>query len=65
MQKYAGKNEQSLSDLQGRNKPYKIWIIGVPEWEDKDIQTDKNIWRNDRIFPNLMKILNFQFQETQ
>ena len=56
--------EDNLRDLQDNIKRYNIWIIGVPEEEDKkkDHEKIEIIVEN---FPKLGKELITQVQETQ
>ena len=54
------KNEERLRNLQDIFKCSNIWIIGVPEGEEEDQETEnffENIMKN---FPNLAKEIDFQ-----
>ena len=61
------KNEERLSNLQDNFKRSNIWIIGVPEEEEEEQETEnlfENIMKEN--FPNLAKEIDFQeVQEDQ
>ena len=59
------KNEEKLRNLQDIFKHSNIRIIGVPEGEEEEQETEnllENIMKN---FPNLAKELDMQVQEAQ
>ena len=51
------KNEERLGNLQDNFKHSNIWIIGVPEGEEEEQETE-NIMKEN--FPNLAKEIDFQ-----
>ena len=55
------KNEERLRNLQDNFKCSNIWIIGVPEGEEKE-QEMENLFENimKENFPNLAKEIDFQ-----
>ena len=59
--------EERLRNLQGNLKHYNIWIVGVPEGEEEQQETEnlfENIMKEN--FPNLEKEIDFQeIQEAQ
>ena len=59
------KNEERLRNLQDIFKCSNIWIIGVPEGEEQEIENSfENIMKEN--FPNLAKEIDFQgVQEAQ
>ena len=59
------KNEERLRNLWDNFKCFNIWIIGVPEGEEEEIENLlKNIMKEN--FPNLAKEIDFQeVQEAQ
>ena len=60
------KNEERLRNLQDNFKHSNIWIIGVPEGEEKE-QEIENIFGKimKENFPNLVKETDMQDQEAQ
>ena len=64
--KESTKNEDSVSSLWDNFKRSNIHIIGVPEGEDKEQKTGntfEKIMKDN--FPNLVKEIDMQVQETQ
>ena len=55
------KNEESLRNLQDKFKHSNIWIIGLPEGEEKE-QEIENLFEQimKENFPNLVKEIDFQ-----
>ena len=61
------KNEERLRNLQDNFKHSNIWIIGVPEGEEEEQETE-NLFEKIKKgnFPNLVKEIDFQeVQEAQ
>ena len=65
-EKWIKRNEDNLRDLQDNMKPSNIWIIGVPEEEDKKENHEK-IFEEIIVenFPKMGKEIITQVQETQ
>ena len=65
-EKWIKRNEDNLRDLQDSVKPPNIWIIGVPEEEDKKKDHEKIL---EEIivenFPKMGKEIIIQVKETQ
>jgi len=65
-EKWIKRNEDNLRDLQDNIKRYNIWIIGVPEEEDKKKDHERIL---EEIivesFPKMGKEIITQVQETQ
>ena len=60
------KNEERLRNLQDNFKCSNIWIIGVPEGEEKEQEIELSFEKIVKNFPNLAKELDFQdIQEAQ
>ena len=60
------KNEERLRNLKDNFKHSNIWIIGVPEGEEKEQEIEdlfENIMKEN--FPNLAKEIDMQVQEAQ
>ena len=65
-EKRIQKNEHSVSSLWDNFKCTNIWIIGLPEGEEKE-QEIENLFEKimKENFPNLVKEIDIQVQETQ
>ena len=60
------KNEERLRNLQDNFKRSNIWIIGVPEGEEKEQKIENLFQQIMENFPNLVKEIDFQeVQEAQ
>ena len=54
------KNEERLRNLQDIFKHSNIWIIGVPEGEEEEKETENLFEKIMENFPNLVKEIDFQ-----
>ena len=60
------KNEERLRNLWDNFKCFNIWIIGVPEVEEQEQDTENLFGKiKKENFPNLVKEIDIQVQETQ
>ena len=54
------KNEERLRNLQDNFKRSNIWIIGVPEGEEKEQKIENLFQQIMENFPSLVKEIDFQ-----
>jgi len=65
-EKWIKRNKDNLRDLKDNVKHTNIWIIGVPEEEDKKKDHEKNTWGdNSWKLPKMGTEIITQVQETQ